>query len=186
MLTSFETIDATKLQTYKNAKIAFEEDMKTLQIDPTQNQQLKNLQDLIDLKQINTITDKARLEELLEKATTNKTAKDITAKDITTESKEEHAKREKVIAEIETKIAAINEQEESNINTFKNMNITKENAKTFFEGNQTTYNAFLEQVFKETNTPPSTENKITIKNDSKGNANTLYERVKTYTKITDL
>ncbi len=204
MLTSFETIDATKLQTYKNAKIAFEEDMKTLQIDPTQNQQLKNLQDLIDLKQINTITDKVRLEALKTIAEEKKEKKTeeikkenkIIKNDIidpnneikktNAEIDQKNAKRETVITEIEKQIKVLDEQEESKINTFKNMNITKENAKTFFEGNQTTYNAFLEQVFKETNTPPSTENKITIKNDSKGNANTLYERVKTYTEITDL
>ena len=72
MADNFHTIDITnkkapKLQTYIEAKKAFEEDIQTLGIvDVDMKTMLEDIQKFIDLKQINTQTDWTKITSSLE------------------------------------------------------------------------------------------------------------------------
>jgi hypothetical protein len=138
MIENFISIDATntkapKLQTYIDAKKAFEEDTKTLKIE---NKDITDLfsamQDFIDLKQIAKIDLPApRLQYLKEKA--KKMDKEIIMPAMTVETGVKITTMGLTIAEIDKKLGGIAKTTTNNAEVELNKNRTSETAKNFFE-----------------------------------------------------
>ena len=174
-----KNLKAPKLQTYINAKKAFEEDIKTLNItNPDITNTLSAIQDFIDLKQISNINDKDRLLQLQKVAQDpimNKQIEDALAPERTVGA------MDKTIVEIQDKITKI-VQKETEENTKKtdevlNKNRTEETAKDFLEKwqNENTFNIVFDKI--------SSIHKIDLMNYKNENNKTDEDRIKHFVEI---
>ncbi len=146
MYNNFHSIDSTnakapKLQTYIDAKIAFETDMKTLGVvDIDMMQMLMNIQEFIDLKQINAQDDRTKItsvpEMLLETASDPKI-------NIPDPSDPKKWVMDWVIGEIHKRIELLAKEKDNVLGSLLNSTPSLAIAQELFDKNQTARDALI-------------------------------------------
>lgn len=150
MRDNFHNIDSTnkkapKLQTYIEAKNAFEEDMKTLGIvDVDMKKMILDIQEFIDLKQINTQTDRTKITSIPDRLKVTASDPKINIPDPLDPKK---WMMDWVIAEIDKRIESVKKEKQDTQD--KNLNIVLDSkpslaiAQELFDKNQTARDALI-------------------------------------------